>query len=477
MGKKATIKKKTAVDTSVPKIKSMEVRPIVVQELVSNSSQPRGMGALSRLQSLGYGLFEQIEVAEEGEEAKQPIWSMLFSDKPDVQAAAVNLIKEHEPEVFSLAQSMRGIQLQPIAVWEPSKNDGYDVIFGMQRSVAAAINHAQHGDEAVIEAKVYEFESTPTDVQLRLMAGEENAKRKKESPIDKGINYSWLVEQGLTREQIAKRIDMSLQHVSDHINLLDPLLEDKRMDIHLGKLSVDAALKKLRQRKGTSGTPGDSGRNGEEGVRLKLHGTKKYVKLLTSAEKPEDIVDEEWEYLQDESVRQYLWWKLMPTEMEYLSFEKVQEMAEEARVAAEAEAERLAEEAANAEEAEPEEEEEEVAEEEEAPPPDPKPAVKAGKGKKATVSVANPPVATGTTKKVTLKVPREHAKDLLIALGKTHARTMKDEDLKKCLENIPNQMESPDQKVETKALQKTLDRLKEGYKQGLTVEITKPTKA
>ncbi len=292
--------KAKTVTAEPQKIVGSEVKTLNLTDLVSNVAQSRGMGVLSRLFDMGYGMFERATTD------KDPVWKQLFSDKPEDVSHILNLIEENEPALVDLARSQRDVQLEPIGVWESAPNE-YDVIFGMRRAAAAAYNATKYNDSAsVIEAKVFEFDNEPTAVQLKLMALEENDNRQDESPIDKALTFEWLVSKGLTNEEIAKRVGKSGMYVGNYRKLLSKHLKDERMNIHSGKRSVDSALKLLTRLK--EGKDGND-RNGNERdphARFRLPGMKGMLKILDTGKRPKDMSDEMWLLFTNEVAREVL---------------------------------------------------------------------------------------------------------------------------------------------------------------------------
>jgi len=390
--------KETVVET---KLTGSEIRKIELERIFSNIAQSRGMGVLSRLQNLGYGLFESITVD------KKPIWAMLFSDLPEDQVKAVELIEEHEPEIASLAKSQRAVQLEPIGIRELSDGE-YDVIFGMRRAIAAAFNMAKYNDEPdTVEAKVFSFEEEPTMVQLKFMALEENDNREGESPIDKALTFQSLRKAGISSTDIATKIRMSKKYVDNHLLLLDKKIADLRMKIHSGKLKIDPALKELAKRKnGETNEGGARAGEGKNAARFRLPSNKGIMKIYDAGKKPAKMDQEEWS----------LW--ILPDVRKFIAFKlglKFTEFTPSAQT-----------------------------------------------NGHSTEPVADPPKV--------LKVKRKRAVKLLVSLGKTNAATWDDTVLKGKLEGIVNIIEVG-QRSENDSLNKLLDMLLAEYPTGLKVEI------
>jgi len=386
---------------------------IPLTTIFANTAQSRGMGVVSNLQTMGYGLFEKPD----GATYDTPIWQALTGNDPEAKQHMLVAIEQYEPGLVALAEGLgtRG-QLQPIGVFA-LKDGGYDVIYGMRRALATAFYRAKHKqDSGEIEAKIFEGKLSPVD--LKLMALDENDNRQEESPIDRAMTYSWLKdEHKMGVDEIGEKTGQSGQNIRNYLKLLSPLLENKRLDIHTGKLPVDRALKLLQRLK--EGENGEA-RAAQEGKRYRLPSVKRISLIYNSKKRPRKISDKEWQLWCSEDVRRllahYLGFKFTPFKGDLSASEEDSDT-------------------------------------------DAKTPAK--------------PSANGETpaKGKTLIVKRKRAQDLLVSLGKVNARNWEDKTLKEKLENIVNLVE-PGQKAENESLQKLLDKLVSGYSTGLKVEIT-----
>lgn len=390
---------------------------IDLQNIVSNTAQSRGMGALPTLHQMGYGLFE--ELPEHGD--KMPIWKMLMSTQPAERKVACQLIVENEGHIIDKAESMLGgKQLQNIVVTETTKGK-YDVIAGMLRCIALAYNYAMDVKEPrLVSAKLM---GKMKPVEMIFMALDENNNREDEGPIDKAITYKRLSKEfNIKTDEIGKRQGRSGQSIRDHIKLLDPLLSDKVNDINNRKMTIDAALKRLAKLKGT----GDAAEKEEgAGERARMHSVKKLIAAFGAKKKPEWMDQKEWEMFVKEDVRKWLAKRLA---LKYKEFkgELVSEEPEEA---------------------------------EDKPAPKPK----------ATKAESNG-TAAGQFK---IGVPRGLAVKLLTALVVEGAAEMTDETLKAKLESIVN-IADDGVVLENKNQQDLLTKLLTNYSRGLVVTIKTP---
>ncbi len=297
------------VDLETKLFEPQKTTDVPLVDIVSNEAQSRGMGVLSRLQDMGFGIFEQAS----DDKAKKPIWELLASEAPEDRKHAVALIEDNEPELIKAAESQRKSgQIQPIGVRR--LDGGLDVIYGMRRALARMFNFAKYGNKVsdTVKANVYDQDFTVRD--LKLMAYEENDNRLDESPIDRAIFYKSLMDnEGLDGNEVGKMINMSGQHVRDYVKLLHKKLENKRMAIHLRQLGVEPALKLLKKLQG--GT--DANRNSTEGKRDRLPGSKGLIKLYNLKEKPKDMDAVEWNLWTSSDVRQLLALRLSLTYSEW----------------------------------------------------------------------------------------------------------------------------------------------------------------
>jgi ParB/RepB/Spo0J family partition protein len=386
-------KSKSATTLKMPsRMESHRTEEIPLVDIASNTAQSRGMGVLSNLQEMGYNLFEETE--------KGPaVWPTLLSDNQQNVLDMIALLEEHEPELVQTANSIHMYgQLEPIGV--RMLEEGVDVIYGMRRAVACALNRARFPeDQDYVEAKVFDQDLDP--IQLKLVSLEENSPqaRREESPIDRAMTYQWLKKTAkMTEKQIGERVGLSDQMIKKYLKLLDDKIKDKRHDIHTLKLGIDKAVKLLEKRQGKEDAEPSEGGNG-----ARFPNAKKLVSIYEAGYKPKKMDAEEWYLWTSEDVRKLLALKLGLT---YTEFVAVDPPAEEEK----------------------------------------KPA-----GKK-------------------LRVSRKRAIRLLQELGKTNANTWSNELLGDKLSSMPNQI-NEGQKVENPSLQKLLDKLLEGFAEGLVVEV------
>lgn len=399
------VKEKKKAEKSVkPSVKpsvTTELATIKLKDISANSGQTRGMGVMSQLLAMGYGVFEKASVD------KKPLWPMLTGDDVADRKEAAQLIREHEPDIVEAAESQeQHDQLQPGRVVLLA--DGtYDMVFGMTRAIARALNAAENPN-AVDTIDVMVMSGTIKPVDLRFMSYAENNDRRNETPIDKALFFKEAqTEHKLSNEEIGRRVGLTPQSIRDYIKLLHPLLKDKRLAIHNGDMTIDAAKKLLlkRQEEKNGSAEGDDDGTKAAGSRVKMLPIKKLMLVLGAKKKPDFIEQKEWELMVDEGVRKWLSFRLKKKYKEFAG---------------------------------------ELITEEELQEPTPK------------------------RKKIT--IPKTKAIRLLVALGKPEAKNWSDKDICEKLENIVNIAE-PDTKLDSEGLQALLEKLTSSYAAGITVNL------
>lgn len=296
----------TATATKTKKqAETAELLLIPLTSIVSNVGQSRGMGVLSTLQQLGYGLFEKLPDFPDNE----PIWPRLVSDNPDERVAAADLIAENEDSVLNLAGALKiEGQLEPIGV--NAKGDNYNVIFGMRRCIALAYNRARDTKQTgFVEAKVFKAQS---ETEQRFVALSENDNREDHSPIDRALTYQWLKTDkakgggGLEVVEIAARMDLDKVTVHQYLRLLDPKIEDLRIRLHNREISVEKAIKILQRRKESGDAKADDGRESKDERARKRFPRVKTIKEYYDGKLPEDMKPELRDLYAEPSVRKFL---------------------------------------------------------------------------------------------------------------------------------------------------------------------------
>ncbi len=422
-------KKKVGEHEPHVKILSVTDEVIDLKDIDSNEAQPRGSGVLPRLADQGYGLFEHKETS------KKPVWTSLLSDDPDDRALMIGLIEQYEGDFVGFAKSIEqhGL-LEPIGVWWPAK-DGADIIFGARRATALAFNWAKNEDSPrAVTARVFEFDGQPSAFQLRLLAEQENTHRKDASVVDQAYSIKELQKAGYSVEQIAQYLGKSQQYVADRLTILRPECKHLLPRLHVGAGNMDGAIIGLGldpvirawRRWKDAGGKGDlmpQNRGGSKSAnRYRLPGAKTLGRWMATPleRKPKGATDELWKWFREPLIRQFF----------------VEQLGLDASLV---------------------------------DVPEPPAEEAAAEPEAARDSNGEAPAAAG---KKPLGVPRTMAKDLLVSLGLTQARTFKDATLAEKLENIVN-LPGVDENTEpeTKVLKALYKRLNEAYANGQKVVI------
>jgi ParB/RepB/Spo0J family partition protein len=196
---------------------------VPVRQIVSNTN-PRDPLAVP-LQEMGYGVFQSRE-------GLPSLWSLATSDDPGERQRYVLLVQEHDPELAGFAANLLAVgQLQPVEVRDNGrKGDGrnsYTLVFGCRRCLAILFNWCVIGKPA--EPVVETVLTKGNEVTLLHRAVSENI-RKDPNLIEvaKGLQYA--LNNGETREDLAKQYGVTPQTIDNRLSLLElPLPLQKRV--------------------------------------------------------------------------------------------------------------------------------------------------------------------------------------------------------------------------------------------------------
>lgn len=304
-----------------PAVKPVETVSVMLTNIVSNTSQTRKTGVLSRMQQLGYFMFESSvpvptkpkkgkkKKAEDTEEVavKGYIWPALTGDDDDEKAKIVDLINDNEPDFVAFAIGIQTTgQLQPCGgrYVEVDGEQKVDLMYGMRRGLAVAYNHARK-PSCPDEVRVEIYNTELTEGQCLLLALKENKDRREENPIDLALSYQELMErEKLSAGALARQLGVSDETIYRHLKLLDPLLDHRRDDIIKETLKIDPALKLLAKLKEDPDAKATRETNGGE-TRNKLPSIKVIVSCL-EGKFPKKMPEEEREYFKSDDVRRFL---------------------------------------------------------------------------------------------------------------------------------------------------------------------------
>ena len=138
---------------------------------------------------------------------------------------------------FAESIRSRGV-LQPVAVRE-IESGGYEVIAGKRRVSAAK----QVGLEAV-PVIVHDLDDEGA-IEVALL---ENLQRVPFEPMEEAHGYYWLLERGRTQEQIAAKLKVPQNTVSERLALLE-LSADEQAAVKQRELGVKKAVKRVEARR------------------------------------------------------------------------------------------------------------------------------------------------------------------------------------------------------------------------------------
>lgn len=214
---------------------------IPVRQIVANTNPRDPLSAA--LQKLGYGVFQS-------KEGLPSLWSLATSNDTGERHLYVQLLQEHDPELAGFAANLLAVgQLQPVEVRDNGKRaDGqnsYTLVFDCRRSLAILFNWCVIGKpaEPVVEAVL----SKGNEVTLMHRAVSENI-RKDPNPIEVAKSLQYALNNGETREDLAKQYGVSHQTIDNRLALLElPVpIQKKVADGQLGP-SKALAMKHVEQ--------------------------------------------------------------------------------------------------------------------------------------------------------------------------------------------------------------------------------------
>jgi ParB/RepB/Spo0J family partition protein len=178
---------------------------------------------------------------------------------------------DDDPEALAeLVESIRQLGIiQPLLV---RKVDGrHEVIAGRRR-----LSAARHAGLTVVPC----IERFLTDDEAIDVTIAENLHRRHLSPIEEGLAFARMRDQGLTQAQIAARVGRSDFHVSVLLQILE-LPGETRDRIHTGQLAYSKAYDELKRKRG-SGTKSRNhdGRKPEDESEIISHWRQRHDRLI-----------------------------------------------------------------------------------------------------------------------------------------------------------------------------------------------------
>lgn len=243
---------------------------VLVKEIASNSQNPRE--SAPNLIQMGYGLFNKLEGSD-----KPAVIPLALSEKPDEKAEFVKLVDKFEPDLAALANDFKvNGMIQPTRV--RIVPNGYDLIVGCRRVLAALYNHAKNGDPASVRAIITER----NDDQALYMSFSENAHRLQMNPMEQARWFSRLRNAGLTVNEIEEKTKVDHQVVRQRLALLK-LPTELQGKVEEGELGVVKALKIVKGKEDGSGKkPGAVGKGHTgDGSRRKVPSIKEFETMYS----------------------------------------------------------------------------------------------------------------------------------------------------------------------------------------------------
>jgi ParB/RepB/Spo0J family partition protein len=208
-----------------------------------NTRQPLGEALVEQ----GFGVFFAPHGSEE-----TPLWDLLFEGGPEGKARYADLIREYEPSIEVLANSIqsRG-QLQPVGI-RPLNNlrDGhetYELVFGVRRCLAAAFLWASGiSQEPLVQALV---DTSPSRNEVTLLGLDENWHRKGLKPTEIANTFRRLLNANHWHvQELAAHAGVSQETVRKYLDILK-LDSSEQAQIDSGKIARSLVRDVVRERK------------------------------------------------------------------------------------------------------------------------------------------------------------------------------------------------------------------------------------
>lgn len=156
-------------------------------------------------------------------------------------------VRKNIGPVDDLVVSMRSLgPLQPLLVTPDSRPDHFLVVAGHRR-LAAAQELGLRELPCVARDDV-----TPSEVLQMMLA--ENINRQALDPVDEGLAFKALIDQGVSGRKIQQTLGKKHPYVSDRIQILG-LPPEEQEQIRSGQLSVKRALRVIRHRRQVGSEP------------------------------------------------------------------------------------------------------------------------------------------------------------------------------------------------------------------------------
>lgn len=156
--------------------------------------------------------------------------------KPDPNQ--VRKKERNQEKLAGIALTMRERQLQPIIVVETT--DGYQIVVGEGRWLAAGINEEELGTEQYLDCVVIEETSVP---KIRCMQIVENTMREDMDQLDIAESFQALIDEGFCADgkAVAAKTGFSEATVSVYLAVLNKASDEVKELVKTGKAKMDAA--------------------------------------------------------------------------------------------------------------------------------------------------------------------------------------------------------------------------------------------
>lgn len=169
---------------------------------------------------------------------EKPIWLLATSSKAEDRAMFVQLIQDFDPELASLAATIRSVGLEsPIEVREGGGGGVFTLVYGSRRCLATLFNWCLLGKPKDPWIKATLVKGNEAHLLTRAII--ENV-RKNQTPIDEAKAIQLSVNLGETKENIAETLGVSIQTVNSRMQLLELSPKEQRA-IQEGKVTVKDA--------------------------------------------------------------------------------------------------------------------------------------------------------------------------------------------------------------------------------------------
>lgn len=206
---------------------------VPLRQIIGNTNPRNPLSA--SLQSQGWDCMK----------GEKQIWRLGVSEDAAERALFVQLIQDFDPELASLAATIRGVGLEtPVEVRE--NHGSFTLVYGSRRCLATLFNWCLLGRPAEpwIEATLVKG----NDAKLLTLALVENM-RKQQSVIEEAKTIQQIVNCGVEKAEVAEQMGMSLSTLESRLKLLelDPKQQQK---IHEGKATVKDARREHAEKNG-----------------------------------------------------------------------------------------------------------------------------------------------------------------------------------------------------------------------------------